>query len=718
MGAQKTRHDESLNGLSSAHSWTEISTRQVPFLGMLLKKNACSSASLKRRKGFLAIIGGIFLVVAISDLFRRTSPNEMYSENLTDDINTGFWSKRGTMVPKKNRDLSDTVKSHFAASLSRYSEIGGRIGYSPRQYPPCPKSQPPKNSPAVSDLDHTLWQIETTNVLREPFEHAFYCELFPFPLYQELDRTFPITAMQQKIGNPFDNEGQTRDVISLSDIVLGKVDVSSDARHAWSRLDAVLRSRAFSEALFKKYGLEDRIGKYKGPGTRLLAHDAGFELNIHPDASTKLMTMMLYFPPTKEYGDMVWDYGTNVHTAAQKTNDNIDDWYLRYLFLPNSAYVMKISNVSYHSVSKLPPGHRRRTLVLNWWSSETDGHEDLDAKSSTRDGSVMPSTPTSLSAASYSEMKAGFLLSAGNFHSTPLKFDYKKVLTDLAHLESMEKVPTSATDVEKWPFSPSDGNGFCISVGATSGTDDPMWPLLHKGYSGVFFEAQEATYKKLADNVKAFPGVVASNTPMTPLNAKMLLDKYSVPDTVDWLKMNIDSCDCPLTEAIVQARRVKLVVMETNHNIPPPIIWGLNYSPDTRFCVRPHAYYGCSLMYQVELLKQYGYSLLSYRHGDALFGLSEMVSTFSKPGYSFHPLAHFLHDKRSKQCVVDSIGCHNTADETVMRRIYDKITEEDLDGALEMAKKFFEEGKEFCEQSQNQGFQSYELSKVATISKD
>ena len=58
----------------------------------------------------------------------------------------------------------------------------------------------------------------------------------------------------------------------------------------------------------------------------------------------------------------------------------------------------------------------------------------------------------------------------------------------------------------------------------------------------------------------------------------MLLDKYDVPDTVDWLKMNIDSCDCPLTEAIVQARRVRLVVMETNHNIPPPIIWGLNYS--------------------------------------------------------------------------------------------------------------------------------------------
>ena len=123
-------------------------------------------------------------------------------------------------------------------------------------------------------------------------------------------------------------------------------------------------------------------------------------------------------------------------------------------------------------------------------------------------------------------------------------------------------------------------------------------------------------------------------------------------------------------------------------------------------------------MYQVELLKQYGYSLLSYRHGDALFGLSEMVSTFRKPGYSFHPLAHFLHDKRSKQCVVDSIGCHNTADEAVMRRIYDKITEEDLDGALVIAKKFFEEGKEFCERSQNQGFQSYELSKVATISKD
>ena len=47
-----------------------------------------------------------------------------------------------------------------------------------------------------------------------------------------------------------------------------------------------------------------------------------------------------------------------MQTVVQKNNDNIDDWYLRYLFLPNSAYVMKISDISYHSVSKLPPGHQ------------------------------------------------------------------------------------------------------------------------------------------------------------------------------------------------------------------------------------------------------------------------------------------------------------------------------------------------------------------------
>ena len=78
-----------------------------------------------------------------------------------------------------------------------------------------------------------------------------------------------------------------------------------------------------------------------------------------------------------------------------------------------------------------------------------------------------------------------------------------------------------------------------------------------------------------------------------------------------WLKMNIDSCECPLTEAIVQERKVRIVVMETNHDIPPPIIFCLNYSPDTRFCVKPHAYYGCSLQYQVNMLDRYGYQLIA-----------------------------------------------------------------------------------------------------------
>ena len=68
---------------------------------------------------------------------------------------------------------------------------------------------------------------------------------------------------------------------------------------------------------------------------------------------------------------MVYSYGTNVHNATQKSAGDVDDWEMRYLFLPNSAYAMRISHESYHSVSELPEGFTRRTMVVNWFRSES-----------------------------------------------------------------------------------------------------------------------------------------------------------------------------------------------------------------------------------------------------------------------------------------------------------------------------------------------------------
>ena len=99
--------------------------------------------------------------------------------------------------------------------------------------------------------------------------------------------------------------------------------------------------------------------------------NAGFRLAIHPDSAAKILTMMIYFPTPEEAEDVKFAYGTNVHTEKQFKAGNTDNFFSRYLFLPNSAYAMKISRTSYHSVSTLPQGPVRKTLVLNWYHTST-----------------------------------------------------------------------------------------------------------------------------------------------------------------------------------------------------------------------------------------------------------------------------------------------------------------------------------------------------------
>jgi len=490
--------------------------------------------------------------------------------------------------------------------------------------------------------------------------------------------------------NPFEKLGGDRSYIQLAD--LKKIDVFHASYHFWERLNNILESKEFTETLFSLFQLESFLDSYSGPNPRLLSHSKNFTLGIHPDSKRKILTMMLYFPTKKESKEARFDFGTNVHNFSQSEKGNRDDWHLRFQYLPNSGYAMKISPTSFHSVSKLSKDIERKTIVLNWYSIK---------KFETKEVHFLQSN------------SPGFLLTYKGLRGEDEKFSYNSVRQGLKSLQMKEDKPRATTEIRLWPFKPYKNRGYCISVGATSGTDDPLWYLvLKKRYEGIFFEAQESSFLNLQRNVLNFSGVIAVNTPITPHNAADLLDHYEVPSVIDWLKMNIDSCDCPLTEAIVKARKVQMIVMETNHNIPPPLSWGLNYSPDTRFCVRPHAYYGCSLQYQVNMLKYYDYQLLSYQGGDALFGLPDMVKEFKREKYAVHPLAHFLHDPRSRKCAVGKKGCHSTADPAIMNILLNLIKRERLGEAQRVAEKFFSAGKKHCEASSDQGFQNYQISKI------
>ena len=114
-----------------------------------------------------------------------------------------------------------------------------------------------------------------------------------------------------------------------------------------------------------------------------------------------------------------------------------------------------------------------------------------------------------------------------------------------------------------------------------------------------------------------------------PVSAKA---PYPSPGrTLDVLKFDIDSCDCHYIEVLLRDSffHAKLLQVETNHHLPPPIVWkdmclnGVNGRVGKGWDV-----WGCSVQAAYDVVKRHGYELLQYDFPDALFVKSEFRGAF------------------------------------------------------------------------------------------
>merc|ERR1711924_54652 len=96
----------------------------------------------------------------------------------------------------------------------------------------------------------------------------------------------------------------------------------------------------------------------------------------------------------------------------------------------------------------------------------------------------------------------------------------------------------------------------------------------------------------------------------------------------DVLKVDIDSWDCDVARAALLrlSPKPRVVWIEINWSIPPPIRFARLYHPDwaQRVAALPRFpwTHGCSLSYAVDILKRFGYQLAALEDNDAVFLLS------------------------------------------------------------------------------------------------
>jgi hypothetical protein len=160
---------------------------------------------------------------------------------------------------------------------------------------------------------------------------------------------------------------------------------------------------------------------------------------------------------------------------------------------------------------------------------------------------------------------------------------------------------------------PSQATRYAVNIGAGDGKscNDPVYPLYQQGFGGLCIEG--ANEPKLAENLPADNITKLTATRITPIDIASVLAENSCPTNIDLLKIDIDGYDGPiLQEILASGYRPKVIQVEVNPEIPPPIQFAVLYHPDYRCATvfnQVGGFYGASVAYVCNLGKKYGYRL-------------------------------------------------------------------------------------------------------------
>ena len=88
-------------------------------------------------------------------------------------------------------------------------------------------------------------------------------------------------------------------------------------------------------------------------------------------------------------------------------------------------------------------------------------------------------------------------------------------------------------------------------------------------------QAVEAAYRKLLETARALPLLEARREGIAPSTAARALAYDASGGSLDVLKLDIDGCECHVLQALLESdwARPKVVHVEVNHALPPPLVY-------------------------------------------------------------------------------------------------------------------------------------------------
>lgn len=171
-----------------------------------------------------------------------------------------------------------------------------------------------------------------------------------------------------------------------------------------------------------------------------------------------------------------------------------------------------------------------------------------------------------------------------------------------------------------------------VNIGA-AGEADPIRPLVlqHRNiFRGVYVDPGTSHVAQMREDL-AGSGMHLHEGYATPETIEGILRDGGLleiaPHWIDVLKVDIDTYDCDVANAILELVGGSLIVIMEVNPLPPPIMFARHFAKGVQESNEvPHPLHGCSLAYQVRLLERHGLVLWRYTGQDAVYLHREVLS--------------------------------------------------------------------------------------------
>jgi hypothetical protein len=169
----------------------------------------------------------------------------------------------------------------------------------------------------------------------------------------------------------------------------------------------------------------------------------------------------------------------------------------------------------------------------------------------------------------------------------------------------------------------SAANKYCVDIAAQDGVmGSQTLRLFQEGWSGLAVEFDGRMFAALSQMYRGFEHVSLVRTKVVPRNVVSILEAALCPRDFGFLSLDIDSYDYYLLDQILGAFRPRLICVEINETVPPPLKFTVTFSEDHQW--GGDHFQGQSICKCHELSVKYEYEIVELHYNNLFLVPAEL----------------------------------------------------------------------------------------------